>query len=125
MIRSERQVTFERELAERETVDVLDRALLRALHSKMSGAISAPEYHRIEARVDSLKKLRFTEDYERIQDKETYNFMKYKVAAEVGGPEELAAFQMYEKVKIQEGGEEKYRLFAKSARNDPVMTFLN
>ena len=79
---------------------MLDRALLRAYHSKMSGAIPAAEYYKIEARIDSLKKLKFTEDYEKLQDKATYEFMKYKVAAEVGGPEELAAFQMYEKTKI-------------------------
>jgi hypothetical protein len=35
----------------------------------------------------SLKKLIFTEDYERMQDKEMYEWMKYKVAAEVGGEE--------------------------------------
>jgi hypothetical protein len=52
------------------------------------------------AKVDSLKKLKFTEDYERLQDPATYEWIKYKVAAEVGGAEELAAFQLYEKVKI-------------------------
>ena len=51
--------------------------------------------------------------------------MKYKVAAEVGGAEEKAAFQLYEKVKIQEKGEERYRLFAQGARDDPVFKFIN
>ena len=41
----ERRTLFKQELAERETADVLDRALLRAWHSKLSGAISAVEYH--------------------------------------------------------------------------------
>ncbi len=109
---------------ERETIDVLDRSALKAYHSKLTGAISAPEYHRIVAKIDSLKKLRFTEDYERLQDPATYEWMKYKVAAEVGGAQEKAAFQLYEKVKIQEKGEEKYRLFAQGARDDPVFKLI-
>jgi hypothetical protein len=87
-------------MEERETIDVLERAALKAYHSKLTGAITAPEYHKIMAKVDSLKKLKFTEDYERLQDPATYEWIKYKVAAEVGGAEELAAFQLYEKVKI-------------------------
>jgi hypothetical protein len=43
-------------------------------------------------KVDSLKKLKFTDDYERLQDPASYEWMKYKVAAEVGGPEEKAAW---------------------------------
>ena len=38
--------------------------------------------------------------------------MKYKVAAEVGGPEELEAFKLYERTRIDEVGQERYRLFA-------------
>ena len=56
--------------------------------------------------------MRFTEEYEKIQDPATYEWMKYKVAAEVGGQEEKAAFQLFEKIKIQEKGEAKFRLFA-------------
>ena len=55
-----------------------------------------------------------------MQDPATYEWMKYKVAAEVGGIEEKAAFQLYEKVKIQEKGEAKFRLFASNAQKDPV-----
>ena len=66
MYRDQRRVLFQRELAERECEDVLDRALLRAQNSKLNGVISAPEYYKIEERVSSLKKLRFTEDYERL-----------------------------------------------------------
>ena len=43
-------------------------------------------------KVQSLKKLKFTEDYEAWKDRDTYEWMKYKVAAEVGGEEERAAF---------------------------------
>ena len=91
-IRSSRLALFKQELAEREELDVLDRASLKAHHSKINGVLSAPEYHRIIAKIDSLKKLRVTEDYERLQDPATYEWMKYKVAAEVGGHEEKAAF---------------------------------
>ena len=64
--RQQRHVLFQRELAERETEDVLERALLKAYHSKENGAITAPEYYRIAEKVESLKKLRFTEEYERL-----------------------------------------------------------
>ena len=123
--RAERRVLFQRELAERETEDVLDRALLKAYHSKLNKAISAPEYFRVEQKIESLKKLRFTEEYERLQDRETYEYMKYKVAAEVGGTEELEAFRLYERTRIQEFGEEKYRLVASRAADDPLLRFLN
>ena len=113
------------ELAERETEDILDRALLKANHSMKNGAITAPEYFRVEQKISALKKLRFTEDYEKKQDVETYEFMKYKVAAEVGGPEEVEAFRLYERTRINEVGQEKYRLFAQRAVDDPLMRFLN
>ena len=51
--------------------------------------------------------------------------MKYKVAAEVGGPEELEAFKLYERTRILEVGTEKYRLFASRAVDDPLLKFLN
>ena len=89
---------------------MLDRALLKAEHSKQNGAISAVEYHKVCAKIDSLKKLAFTEDYEKLQDRETYEYMKYKVAAEVGGPEEQEAFRLYEKTHIQEKPEEECTL---------------
>jgi hypothetical protein len=98
--RKERAELFRQEVAERETVNILDRALLKAEHSRLNGALSAVEYHKLSAKVDSLKKLAFTEDYERLQDRETYEFMKYKVAAEVGGAEEKEAFRLYQKTHI-------------------------
>ena len=120
-----RQRIYTQELAERETEDILDRALLKAKHSKEAGRLSAPDYWRLEGKIDSLKKLRFTEDYEKLQDRETYEFMKYKVAAEVGDTEEIEAFKLYEKTMVESRGEEQYRLFAKSAKNEPVLRFLD
>ena len=84
---------FNQELAEREAVDVLERAELRAWHAKENGVLPAADYHRVAAKIASLRKLRFTDDYERIQDPATYEWMKYKVAAEVGGLEEKEAFE--------------------------------
>ena len=79
-------------MAERETEDVLDRALLKALHSKQAGRTTAPDYWLLEGKIASLKKLRFTEDYEKLKDRDTYEYMKYKVAAEVGDVEDVEAF---------------------------------
>ena len=75
-------------MAEREETDVLERAYLRANHAKENGVLPAPEYHRVVQKIESLRKLRFTQEYERLQDPATYEWMKYKVAAEVGGPAE-------------------------------------
>ena len=50
------------------------------------------------------------EGYEKYQDPGTYEWMKYKVAAEIGGQEEHEAFKLYEKIKIDEIGETKYAL---------------
>ena len=47
--------------------------------------IDAPTYYSIVDKINSLKKLQFVENYESWKDKETYEWMKYKVAAEVGG----------------------------------------
>ena len=120
LYRQERHVLFQRELAERETEDVLERALLKAHNSKLNGAIPAADYFRLEEKIESLKKLRFTDEYERLQDPETYEFMKYKVAAEVGGPEEVEAYRLYERTRISEVGRDKYRLFAQRAQDDPI-----
>ena len=101
---------FKREMAEREEEDVLERALLKARNAYQLEALPAHEYFRIKEKVASLKKLRFAEGYEKYQDPGTYEWMKYKVAAEIGGPEEQEAFKLYEKIKIDELGETKYRL---------------
>ena len=74
--------------------------MLKAYHAKLAGVLKAPEYYRIEAKVESLKKLKFVEGYEKMQDKEMYEWIKYKTAAEIGGQEEKEAFLFYEKNKI-------------------------
>lgn len=106
---------FAKELKERETDDILERALLKALHAKQSGVLPAPDYHRVAEKVKSLKKLRFVEGYEKLQDPQMYEWIKYKVAAEIGDEKEQEAFALYEKIKIDEMGEVKYRLMKESA----------
>ena len=98
--------------------------MLKAWHAKLSGGISAVEYHQISDKVASLKKLRFTEEYERLQDRDTYEYMKFKVAAEVGGAEEREAFALYSKAKIEEIGEDRFRLFSNRAQDDPILRCL-
>ena len=83
---------FARENAERLTECVVDRALLKAQNAKALGNISAPEYHRIREKVEALKKLQFAEDYEFHNDPQMYEWIKYKVAAEIGGEQEREAF---------------------------------
>ena len=110
-----RENLFAQELAERETEDVLDRALLKAKHAKQSGVLPAADFYRISEKVDALKKLKFVEGYEQLQDSATYEWIKYKVAAEIGGQEEQEAFALYEKIKIDEIGETRYQLLKEKA----------
>ena len=44
-----------------------------------------------------------------------YEWIKYKTAAEIGGEKEQEAFALYEKIKIDQMGEVKYRLLKESA----------
>jgi hypothetical protein len=116
-----REQRYKWELAEFETTDILDRALVRAKANKALGAIDAPTYYIIEDKINSLKKLKLTQEYEAWKDPETYEWMKYKVAAEVGGDAEREAFALYEKVVIdKKGGEIGYRLWRQNIVKDPA-----
>ena len=115
--RQQRENLFARENAERYTECPLDRALLKAKNAKDLGALPAPEFHRIREKVEALKKLKFVEKYEYQQDKETYEWIKYKVAADIGGEQEREAFAMYEKIKLDELGESRYRLLRERAHD--------
>ena len=50
--------------------------------------------------------------------------MKYKVAAEVGGPEEREAFEQFEKDIIDRVGEDRFRLLSSNVTEDPVLKYL-
>ena len=103
-----------------ETADILDRALVRAQANRDLGAIDAPTYHMIADKVASLKKLKFTQEYESWKDKDTYEWMKYKVAAEVGGEQEREAFRLFEKMKVDQKGEAGFRLWRQQIEKDPA-----
>ena len=120
MFRALREQRYKWEILEIETADILDRALVRAKANKELGAIDAPTYHLIVDKVASLKKLRFTQEYESWKDKDTYEWMKYKVAAEVGGEQEREAFALFEKVKVDAKGETGYRLWREGIEKDPA-----
>ena len=57
------------------------------------------------------------EAYEHKQDKSTYEWIKYKVAAEIGGPQEQEAFKLYEKMKLDELGELRYMTIKQEAEH--------
>ena len=61
--------------------------MIKAKANKRIGFIDAPTYYLIEDKIKSLKKLKFTKEYDEWKDKDMYEWMKYKVAAEVGGAE--------------------------------------
>ena len=50
--------------------------------------------------------------------------MKYKVAAEVGCPEEREAFEQFEKDIIDRVGEDRFRLLSSNVTEDPVLKYL-
>ena len=117
--RKQREALFANEQNERLTECVLDRALLKAQNAKNSGVLPAPEFYKIAEKVAALKKLKFVEEYEYQQDKETYEWIKYKVAAEIGGEQEREAFSMYEKIKLDELGAVRFNLLREKA-HDPT-----
>ena len=119
-LRAIREKRYKWEILEIETHDILDRALVRAKANKELGAIDAPSYHLIVEKVSALKKLKFTQEYESWKDKETYEWMKYKVAAEVGGDQERESFRLFEKIKIDQKGEAGYRLWRDQISKDPA-----
>jgi len=117
--RAIREQRYKWEIMEIDTPDILDRALIRAKANKELGAIGAPAYFLIEDKIKSLKKLKFTQEYESWKDQDTYEWMKYKVAAEVGGEAEIEAFKLFEKIKIDQKGEAGYRLWRDQIESDP------
>ena len=108
---------FAKENAERLTECPVDLALLKAENAKALGVLSAPEFHRIREKVESLKKLKFVEEYEFHQDKQMYEWIKYKVAADIGGESEREAYALYEKVKQEELGDIKFNLLRERAHD--------
>ena len=82
-----REQRFAWEIREIKTDEILDKALIKAQANRRLNVIDAPTFHMIEDKLKSLKKLKFTEEYESWKDKDIYEWMKYKVAAEVGGEE--------------------------------------
>ena len=60
-----RQRRFLWEMKEIETLDILDKALVRATANKEAGILDAPTFYTIRDKIMSLKKLKFTEDWER------------------------------------------------------------
>ena len=108
---------FAREHQELETECPVERSLIRARNAKDLGVISAPEFYRISDKVDSLKKLKFVEEYEYFQDKAMYEWIKYKVAADIGGQEEREAYALYEKIKQDELGEARFKLLRDRAHD--------
>ena len=67
------------------TEDILDKALLKLKANLEENLIDSPTYFKTVEKINSLKKLQFVQDYELWKDKDAYEWMKYKVAAEVGG----------------------------------------
>jgi hypothetical protein len=59
-----REERYKWEVMKIETNDILDKALIKAKANKAVGAIDAPTYYMIEDKITSLKKLKFTQEWE-------------------------------------------------------------
>ena len=99
--------------------DILDRAESRAIGNMRYGNITAAEFYKIKDKIDALRKLRFTEGYDKFSDPEMYMWMKYKVASDVGGTKEREAFKLYEQTMINKRGEVGYKLFRERIFKNP------
>jgi hypothetical protein len=111
---------FHWEFKEFTTPDIIDKSLVRLLANKKEGIVDTPTYYNTYDKLMALKKFKFTKEYEQWKDKEMYDWMKYKVAAEIGGPEEKEAFALFEKIKMDSKGEAGYRLWRESIEKDPA-----
>ena len=114
----ERKRRFLMQYTEKHTEDILDRALVKVKINLLE--TDAPQYYRIKERIDALRKLRFTEELDKSYDKDMYEWMKYKVAAEIGDTEEREAFKMFERQKINEKGHTGFRLWRERIEKDPL-----
>lgn len=78
---------FHWEQKEFTTTDILDKQIVRLQANKEEGIVDNPTFYKSYEKLMALKKFKFTKEYEEWKDKEMYDWMKYKVAAEIGGPE--------------------------------------
>ena len=65
-----------------------------------------------------MRKLQFVEDWEQ-HDPDTYEWLKYKIAADIGGTPEREAFALFERLQVNKKGEIGYRLFRERVEKDP------
>ena len=118
-----RMATFALEKRELLCTDVLKKAMIRAEANAYSGKITMAEYFTIKDKVDSLKKLQFSEEW-KLHEPEVFEWMKHKIAADVGGTEEREAFHLYELGLINDKGEVAFRLWRKTIYADPQSNIL-
>ena len=121
---TERREVFELEAKEMLETDILQRALIRAESRVNKNVMELAEYYKIVDKVDTLKKLRISDLRDKLHDPKMYEWMKYKVAADIGGTAEREAFQMFEKLEINEKGEAAFMLWRENIIKDPQARFL-
>ena len=116
---------FELEQKEMMATDPLERITISAQANLNSGEIDEVEFHKILDRVQTLTKLQFAADM-RLHDNDTFEWLKYKVASDIGGTPEWEAFALYERMQVNKRGELAYRLWRENIEKDPnSRSFLN
>ena len=118
-----RQQVFKYEKDEMLEEDILKKVVIRAKANLNSKSIDMPEYFKILDRVDQLQKLQFVEEWA-LHEPEVYEWMKHKIAADVGGTREREAFHLYESQIMNEKGEVAFRLWRENIEKDPQANFL-
>ena len=81
-------------------------------------------FYKIKDRVNQLRKLELSEDHDKYHAPDVYEWMKYKVASDIGGVEEREAFEMFERMQINERGATNYKLWRENIENDPQSRFI-
>ena len=78
--------------------DVLDKCLFWAQSQVKAGEMEVAHFYKIKDRVNQLWKLELSEDHDKYHAPDVYEWLKYKVAADIGGVAEREAFEMYERM---------------------------
>ena len=93
---------------DKNATDPIEKAFYRALGNVKQGEISYPEYYKIVAKINDLKKIRFAETYD-----------GYKVVSDLGSTRERELFKLYDQVIRNERGELAHKLWKQRLEKDP------
>ena len=99
---------FDLEHREELEEDILDKLMVRTYAQKEFAEIDQSTYMQRMNRLDQLKKLEFTREWEALEDPTVYEWMKLKLASDIGDAREAETFAQYEEYMQERKGEDAF-----------------